>query len=171
MAKTMAQALAARIRYQIKDGEAVLKAAGAGTDNDGTDAVFGDPAEVLSVRGNVSDVALTNHLWLLDVAAVGVISQDLGSLAATRPTTIEGAVAFLGPRDTDSAVQALGRLSQVNEGLARAIEGLSDADLERSVDMTFKGDVPLRDLLFIVIEHGSLHIGQAWGILKGAGKC
>jgi hypothetical protein len=170
MAKTMAQALAARIRYQIKDGEAVLNAAGAGTDTDRTDAVVGSPQDVLTVRGNVSDVALTNHLWLLDLAAAGAVGSDLGGLQATRPDSVGAAVAFLAPRDTDSAAQATARLQQVNEALARSIEGLSDEALERSVNMTFKGDVPVRDLLFIVIEHGALHIGQAWGILKGTGK-
>jgi len=169
MAKTMAQALAARIRYQIKDGEEVLKAAGAGTDNDRTCAVLGSPLDVLSVRGNVSDVALTNHLWLLDAAASGAVRADLGSLDLPRPTSIEAAVAFLGPRDSDDAALAAARLNQVNETIARAVEGLSDEELERPVEVTFKGQKPLRDLLFIIIEHGALHIGQAWGTLKGAG--
>ena len=169
MATTMAQALAARIRYQIKDGEEVLKAAGYGTGSDRTDAVVGSPQDVLSVRGNVSDVALTNHLWLMDAGAAGAIELS-GPLRLPRPGTVEEAVAFLAPRDTDTAAQALERLRQVNETLAAAVEGFSDADLERPVNVTFKGQKPLRDLLFIVIEHGALHIGQAWGILKGCGR-
>jgi uncharacterized damage-inducible protein DinB len=160
----MAGALAERVRYQITAGEKVLQAAG---DNSG--AVFGDPAQVLSVRGNVSDVAVTNHLWLLDAVTSGALSADLGTLAARRPGSIDAAVAFLAPRDTDSAAQAAARLRQVNEAIARAVEGLPDSALERPVDVTFYGTKSLRDLLFIIIEHGSLHIGQAWGILKGKG--
>ena len=37
------------------------------------------------------------------------------------------------------------------------------------MDVTFYGNKSLRDLLFIVIEHGALHLGQSWGILKGKG--
>ena len=163
MAQTMAQVLADKIRYQASAGDKVLEAAG---DNSG--AVFGNPADVLSVRGNISDIAVTNHLWLLDAAASGAVG-NIGALAATRPTDIPGAVAFLAPRDTDSAEQASARLKQVNEGIARAIEGLSDADLDKTVDVTFYGPKSLRDLCFIILDHGSLHIGQAWGILKGKG--
>jgi hypothetical protein len=171
MAATMGQALAARIRYQIKDGEDVLRAGGYGTSSDRTDAVVGSPQDVLSVRGNVSDVALTNHLWLLDAAASGAVTVELtGDLRQPRPASIEEAVAFLGPRDTDTAEQSLARLRTVNETIAAAVENLSDEALERPVEVTFKGQKPLRDELFIIIEHGALHIGQAWGILKGTGK-
>ena len=45
MATTMAQALAERVRYQISSGEKVLQAGG-----DQAGAVFGNPADVLSVR-------------------------------------------------------------------------------------------------------------------------
>lgn len=163
--ETMAQALAERIRYQTTSGEKVLQAAG-----EHSGAVFGNPTDVLSVRGNVSDVALTNHLWLLDALASGAARAELsGDLRKTRPGSVDEAVAFLGPRDTDSADQALARLREVNNTLAAAVENLSDADLEREVDVTFYGRKSLRDLLFIVIEHGALHIGQAWGILKGKG--
>jgi hypothetical protein len=169
MATTMAQALADRVRYQISSGEKVLQAGGAGG-NDQTDAVFGNPADVLSVRGNVSDVAWTNHLWLLDAVAAGAVNVELaGALRKTRPGSIEEAVAFLAPRDTDSAAQAQAHLALVNNALADAVAGLSDADLEGPVEVTFYGSKSLRDLLFIVIEHGALHIGQAWGILKGKG--
>jgi uncharacterized damage-inducible protein DinB len=165
MATTMAQALAERLRYQISSGEKVLQACG-----DQTGAVFGNPADVLSVRGNVSDVAWTNHLWLLDAVAAGAVNCELvGDLRKTRPASIPEAVAFLAPRDTDSAEQAQAHLTLVNNALADAVAGLSDADLERPVEVTFYGAKSLRDLLFIVIEHGALHIGQAWGILKGKG--
>jgi hypothetical protein len=60
-------------------------------------------------------------------------------------------------------------LRRVNEKIASLIEGLSDADLEKTVDTNFLGQKSLRDVLFAVIEHGSLQIGQAWGILKGKG--
>ncbi len=170
MAKSMAQALAARIRYQVHEGEEVLKAAGYGTGQDRTDAVVGSPQDVLTVRGNVSDIALTNQIWLLDAIASGAVTVELtDALRAPRPASVEEAVAFLAPRDTDSAEQALRRLRTVNEAIAAAVERLSDAELEREVEVTFKGRLPLRDLLFVIIEHGSLHLGQAWGILKGTG--
>lgn len=171
MAKTLGQALAARIRCQVKDGEAVLNAGGYGTKNDRTCAVFGSAQDVLTVRGNIADVALTNHLWLLDLAASGAAHVELtGELKKARPASIPEAIAFLAPRESASAAQALARLQSTNEALAAAIEGLSDEELERPVNMTFKGPVPVRDLAFTVIEHGALHIGQAWGILKGCGK-
>jgi hypothetical protein len=170
MATSMGAALAERVKYQITSGEKVLEAGGAGGGSDQTNAVFGNPADVLSVRGNVSDVAWTNHLWLLDAVAAGVINTELtGALRKTRPGSVGEAVEFLAPRDTDSAGQALAHLQLVNTALADAVAGLSDADLEKPVDITFYGPKTLRDLLFAVVEHGALHIGQAWGILKGKG--
>lgn len=163
MAKTMAQVLADKIRYQIVAGDKVLEAAG-----DHSGEVFGNPADVLSVRGNISDVAVTNHLWLLDAAAAGAVG-NIGSLAGPKAADVNAAVAFLAPRDTDSASEASARLAQVNEGIAKAIEGLSDAELEKTVDVSFYGEKSLLDLCFIILDHGSLHIGQAWGILKGKG--
>ena len=165
MATTMAQALAQRIRYQASHGQKVLEAAG-----EHSGAVFGSPEDVLTVCGNVSDVAHTNHLWLLDAAAAGALQGELPpALRRTRPTSIEGAVQFLAPRDTDSAEQALTHLRQVNHQIASMVEGLPDSALEKPVEVTFYGSKSLRDLLFIIIEHGSLHLGQAWGILKGKG--
>ena len=165
MATTMAQALAERIRNQTAGGEKVLKAAG-----DQSGAVFGNPQEVLSVRGNISDIAHTNHLWLLDAVAAGAVQGELpAALRRPRPTSIDAAVAFLAPRDTDSAEQALAQLRLVNNQIASTVEGLSDAALDHPVDITFYGSKSLRDLLFAIIEHGSLHLGQAWGILKGKG--
>ena len=78
MSTTMAQALADRIRYQAGNGEKLLQAAG-----DQSSAVFGNPQEVLSVCGNVSDVAHTNHLWLLDAVAAGAVQ---GALPASQPS-------------------------------------------------------------------------------------
>jgi hypothetical protein len=165
MAKTMAQALAERIRYQTESGEKLLKAAG-----DQSGAVFGNPQDVLSVRGNVSDVAHTNHLWLLDALASKALEGELSSeLRRTRPTSVDAAVAFLAPRDTDSSDQALSQLRRVNESIASLAEKLPDSALEAPVEVTFYGRKPLRDLLFIIVEHGALHIGQGWGILKGKG--
>jgi hypothetical protein len=165
MGTTMAQALAERIRYQTTSGEKVLQAAG---ENSG--AVFGNPQDVLSVRGNVSDVAHTNHLWLLDALASRAVEGELpAALRRTRPSSVEEAVAFLAPRDTDSADQALKQLGAVNGQIASLVEKLPDAALETPVEVTFYGRKSLRDLLFIIIEHGALHIGQAWGILKGKG--
>jgi uncharacterized damage-inducible protein DinB len=165
MSTTMAQALAERIRYQVTSGEKVLKAAG-----NQSDAVFGNPQDVLSVCGNVSDVAHTNHLWLLDAVYAGAVERALPpALQKQRPGSVNEAVAFLAPRDTDSAEQALSQLRQVNEQIAKLVQGLPDAALDAPVDVTFYGQKTLRDLLFIIIEHGSLHIGQAWGILKGKG--
>jgi hypothetical protein len=161
----MAQALAERIRYQATSGEKVLQAAG-----DQSGAVFGNPQDVLSVRGNVSDIALTNHLWLLDAVKAGAVQGTLpGDLNKPRPSSVDAAVEFLGPRDTDSAQQAAARLKQVNDQIASMVQGLPDSALDKSVDVTFYGQKSLRDLLFIIIEHGSLHLGQAWGILKGKG--
>ena len=163
---TMAQALAERIRYQIESGEKVLQAAG----DEHHGAVFGNPADVLSVVGNVSDVAHTNHLWLLDMLQAGVVQGDLGQeLQRTRPGSVQDAVTFLGPRETDAPDQATAQLRRVNEKIASLVEGLSDSDLDKTVDVTFYGQKSLRDLLFIIIEHGALHIGQSWGILKGKG--
>jgi uncharacterized damage-inducible protein DinB len=170
MPKTTAQALAERIRYQVAAGEKVLKAAGAGSASDNTHAVFGSPEDVLNVRGNVSDVAHTNHLWYLDAVASGAIKADLPSaLQRTRPTHVAAAVDFLSPRDTDTAEQALQQLRTVNEQIAQGVENLSDEQLDAPVEAAFYGTLTLRDLLFTVIEHGSLHIGQAWGIVKGQG--
>jgi len=167
MAKTMAQALADRLRYQIESGEKVLAEAG-----DNSDAVFGDPQEVLSVCGNVSDVAHTNHLWLLDAKAAGAIANGLpAGLQRPRPDSVGAAVEFLAPRESDTCSQATSQLRLVNETFAAQVENLSDEELERTIDVTFYGEKSLRDLLFIVIEHGALHLGQAWGILKGKGVC
>jgi len=166
MAMTMAQALAERVRSQIESGEKVLQAAG----DEHHGAVFGNPADVLNVVGNVSDVAHTNHLWLLDLLAAGVAQGDAGpELQRARPGSIQDAVTFLGPRETDSPDQAKAQLRRVNEKIASLVENMSDEDLERTVDITFYGQKSVRDLLFAVIEHGALHIGQAWGILKGKG--
>lgn len=163
---TMAQALAERIRSQIQSGEKVLQAAA----DEYHGAVFGNPVDVLSVVGNVSDVAHTNHLWLLEMLKAGVVQGDLGEgLQITCPSTVPEAVTFLAPRETDSPVQAKEQLQRVNEKIASLIEGLSDADLEKTVVTNFYGQKSLRDLLFAIIEHGALHIGQAWGILKGKG--
>lgn len=165
MAKTMAQALAERVRFQIESGEKVLQAAG-----EQSHAVFGDPKDVLTVRGNISDVAHTNHLWLLDAIAAGAVEAGLpGELQRPRPTSIGEAVAFLDPRDVDSSDQALENLRRINGAIAAKVAELPDAALEKTIDVTFYGQKTLRDLLFIIIEHGALHIGQAWGILKGHG--
>src|SRR4028119_2430938 len=100
---TMAQALAERIRYQTQSGGKVLEAAG----DEHHGAVFGNPADVLSVVGNVSDVAHTNHLWLLDMLKAGVAQGDLDAeLQRTRPSSVQEAVSFLSPRETDSPDQA-----------------------------------------------------------------
>lgn len=163
---TMAQALAEHIRSQVQSGEKVLQAAG----DEHYSAVFGNPADVLSVVGNVSDVAHTNHLWLLDMLEAGVVRGDLDAeLQRARPSSVPEAVTFLSPRETDSPAQALAQLKRVNEKIASLVEDLSDADLDRTVEATFYGQKSLRDLLFAVIEHGALHIGQSWGILKGKG--
>lgn len=163
---TMAQALAGRIRSQIESGEKVLTAAG--DENHG--AVFGNPADVLSVAGNVSDVAHTNHLWLIDLLHSGVEQGELSAeLQRSRPGNIQDAVAFLEPRETDSPKQAIAQLRRVNEKIASLVENLSDADLDRVIDINLCGQLSVRDLLFAIIEHGALHLGQAWGILKGKG--
>jgi hypothetical protein len=165
MATTMAQALAERIRYQVTSGEKVLQAAG-----NRSDLVFGDPKEVLNVRGNVSDVAHTNHLWLLDAIAAGVVDSTLpADLQRPRPKSVNEAVAFLDPRDTDTSEQALANLRKINNAIAAKVAELPDSALDKPVDVTFYGQKSLRDLCFIIIEHGALHIGQAWGILKGHG--
>jgi hypothetical protein len=165
MGTTMAQALAERIRYQVANGEKVLQASG-----DQSGAVFGNPQDVLTVRGNVSDIAHTNHLWLLDALAAGAVQGELpAALRRPRPNDIEDAVAFLAPRDTHSSEEALTHLRQVNNQIAAMVEALPDSALDKSVEVAFYGPKSLRDLLFIIIEHGSLHLGQAWGILKGKG--
>ena len=165
MATTMAQALAERIRYQTTGSEKVLQAAG-----DQSDAVFGNPRDVLSVRGNVSDIAHTNHLWLLDALAAGAVQGELpAALRRPRPTSVDAAIEFLEPRDTHSAAEALTYLRQVNNQIASMVAPLPDSALEKPVEATFYGQKSLRDVLFIIIEHGSLHLGQAWGILKGKG--
>jgi hypothetical protein len=103
------------------------------------------------------------------VASGAVETELTGNLKRQRPGSVEEAVAFLAPRDTDSASGALAHLRIVNDTLASAVEKLADSDLDRPVDITFYGRKNLRDLCFAVIEHGALHLGQAWGILKGAG--
>ena len=99
---TMAQALAEHIRSQIQSGEKVLQAA----DDEHYSAVFGNPADVLNVVGNVSDVAHTNHLWLLDMLKAGVVQGDLApDLQRSRPSSVPEAVTFLNPRETDSPIR------------------------------------------------------------------
>ena len=162
----MAQALAQRIRIQIQKGEEVLQAAG----DEHHGAVFGSPSDVLSVVGNVSDVAHTNHLWLVEMVESGALQDDLSpDLRRACPNSLEEVLSFVAARDTDSPAQARGHLRRVNEKIASLVEGLSDDDLEKPVDTSCLGQKCLRDVLFAVIEHGSLHIGQAWGILKGKG--
>src|SRR5579864_5021389 len=142
MSIPVARALAERVLYQINSGERVLEAAG---ENSG--AVFGDPAAVLSVRGNVSDAAWTNHLWLLDALASGAIHAELsGGLKRPRPSSVPEAVQFLAPRDSDTSVEALAHLKLVNTALAAAVEGLSDEELDRPVEVAFYGRKSLREL-------------------------
>lgn len=163
---TMAQALAEHIRLQIQSGEKVLQAAG----DEHHSAVFGNPDDALTVVGNVSDVAHTNHMWLLEMVESGALQGDLGhDLQRALPSSLEEVLAFVAARETDSPTQATAQLRRVNEKIASLIEELSDADLEKPVDTSCIGQKSLRDVLFAVIEHGSLHIGQAWGILKGKG--
>lgn len=163
---TMAQALAEHIRLQIQSGEKVLQAAG----DEHHSAVFGNPSDVLTVVGNVSDVAHTNHMWLIEMLESDALQGDLGhDLQRPLPSNMEKVMAFVAPRETDSPAQAKAHLRRVNEKIASLIEGLADADLEKPVDTSCIGQKSLRDVLFAVIEHGSLHIGQAWGILKGKG--
>jgi hypothetical protein len=169
MSTTIARAFAERLREQTSAGLKVLQRAGYGGAQDRTGEVFGDPAQVLSVRGNVSDIAWTNHLWLLDAVASEAIAAIPPELQRPRPGSIEDAVRFLDPRDTDTAAQAIAHLERVNNAIAGAVEQMSDADLERPVEMQFYGRRTLRDFLFLLLDHGSLHLGQAWGILKGKG--
>jgi hypothetical protein len=106
----------------------------------------------------------------LDAIASGAVEASLPpELKRARPTSIGEAVAFLDPRDTDTAEQALASLRRVNSAIASKVAELPDAALDKPVEVTFYGQKSLRDLLFIIIEHGALHIGQGWGILKGHG--
>ena len=169
MATTLGQALAGQFRAQIEQGEQVIEAARKDGE-DRSDAVFGSPQEVLTVRGNVSDIAVTSHLWLLDVEAAGLITDDFPvPLKRPRPKSIEETMAFLDPRDTDTAEQAVARLREVNECIAGQLERRSDEDLARTLDMAFYGEKTLCEWAFTLLHHGSLHLGQAWGILKGSG--
>jgi uncharacterized damage-inducible protein DinB len=98
------------------------------------------------------------------------VQGDLpAALRRPRPTSIDAAVEFLEPRDTHSAEEAMTYLGQVNDQIASMVAHLPDSALEKPVDVTFYGQKSLRDMLFAIIEHGSLHLGQAWGILKGKG--
>lgn len=102
--------------------------------------------------------------------AAGAVSVELnGNLRRVRPRSLDEAVEFLAPRDTDTAEQALAHLKRVNDVIADTVEKLSDEQLRKPVEGTCYGTEPLRNVMFLVIEHGALHIGQAWGILKGAG--
>lgn len=171
MATTMAQAFAEQIRRQVKIGETVLNLAGMGTENDRTDAAIGPPENVLTVRGNISDVAHMNHLFylcILQVEGVGAVAPR--HLERALPASLADFMQYIGPRETHSAEEALEMLRNVNDELAKAIEGLTDEQLNREAPSLFPGHHPLvRDLLFIVLNHGALHLGQAWGILKSAG--
>ncbi|MEI6478013.1 MAG: DinB family protein [bacterium] len=165
--KTTAQRLADQVREQIGSGKALLDQAG-----DNASAVFGVPSDVLSVKGNVADVGLTNHLWLLDLVNGGIFDRNQleSALNVARPSTTDEAIAFLEPRDTFNAEEALAALDMVNEDLAALVEDLEDDVLDKNVDMTFYGRMTVADLLFIVITHGALHLGQGWGILKAMGQ-
>lgn len=69
-----------------------------------------------------------------------------------------------------STEEAIDCLRETNEAMARSVESLRDEELDQEVRVMFKSDpMSLADLCFLVIHHGSLHIGQAWGILKGSG--
>ena len=169
MAKTMGQALAEQIRRQVKVGETVLQLAGTGTAQDRSDAVIGPAEKVLTVRANVSDVAHMNHLWYLFAHQSGALTSPVpDDLKASIPASFPEVRAFLSPRETQTADEAIRHLRRINEQWAAEIGGLSDEALEAPVRSPFPGSYCLRDVAFRALTHGALHLGQAWGILKGA---
>ncbi len=156
---TRAGMLAEQIRKQIAGAETVLKAGGMNTEDDRTDAVVGSRVDVLTVRGNVADTALTNVLW----------ARNAGLLPGESITDVTAAVAFLELRETMSASEALQKLRSINGSIADALISLTDEDLGRSAEVVFKGFMTLEELCFEILGHGAYHIGQASGILKSAG--
>jgi hypothetical protein len=169
MATTMARSLAEQFRLQAAMGEKLLRLAGAGTEQDRSGEVLGSPDASLTVRGNIGDVAMMNHYTLLAAMAAGAVPGECDpTLRADCPADYPGFGAFLSPRETFSPEEAVQKLRVANEGLAKAIKGLTDEQLETPVATVF-GTIPLRQILFSMVTHGGMHFGQAWGILKGAG--
>ena len=169
MAVTMAQELAEHFRVQTLTAEKALRAAGYGTDQDHTGEALGSPECSLTVRGNIGDIARTNHYFYLSALESGALPGPCPpDLAAERPTDFRSFLAFLAPRETYTAEEALEALKQINGQIASEIEGLTDEQLEAPVP-GLRRTISLRQSLFSLVRHGALHTGQAWGILKGAG--
>ena len=169
MATTMAQALAQQIRAHALMAGNFLQLAGAGTENDRSGEVLGSPEASLTVRGNIGDIVCMNHYsYLSALASKALPSECSPDLQAECPTDYPGFSAFLAPRETMTAEEASQKIRLVNKAVAAAGEGLTDEELEVPVQTVF-GEMPLRQLLFTMVTHGGMHMGQAWGILKGAG--
>jgi hypothetical protein len=166
---TAGRILAEQIRFQAVMAEQLLKAAGAGTDRDLTGEKLGTPEANLTVCGNIGDIAQMNHYWYLAARAAGAFPGECAEdLRSDCPTDFPGFGQFLSPRETLSAEEITRKLKRVNGEIAKAVEGLTDEQLETPVPTVFGTD-PLHRVLTSLLLHGGAHIGQAWGILKGAG--
>ncbi len=158
---------AGRLQFQISHAERLLKAAGWQSSHDWTDAYIGHPTEVLTIRGNVADIALTNQLWLFNI-----IDQGLSRLAIPanvdqpRPNSNEASIAFLNPRETMSADETYQHLVDVNTAIVQVIENMPDEEFGKTVVATFYGEEPFHELFFDLLTHADRHFGQAWAIIK-----
>lgn len=160
-----------RIALQTRNAERVLKSAGWQTPSDTTHRVLGDPQDVLSIRGNVADIALTNHLWLLDILASGISGFTLPpELNTERPSDHEAALTFVDRREHMTADEAHDYLTRVNGTLVTVLKSLTNHDLTHPVEATFYGREPLYELLFDLLSHGDRHLGQAWAVIKAEQK-
>jgi hypothetical protein len=169
MTETMAQSLAEQIRLQAIMAGRLLKNAGMGTEEDRTHEYLGPREASLTVAGNIADMAFTNHYFYLGAAAAGAFPGDShADLQADYSADFPGYLSFLSPRETIAASEALERLQLVNREIAAAVENMTDEQLDAPLETAF-GGLTLRRALFSMLLHGSLHMGQAWGVLKGVG--
>jgi hypothetical protein len=153
---------------QIDAGKGLLDRAGAFAA-----VTIGNPADVLSPAGNVSDIACTNLLWYLNLLQVEGIDlpegRNLPGWGLTEPAESDkAAVAFLDRyRNTDTANQALERLQEVNGLIALSIQSIVFEDVGTDkVSMAFYGEQLPCHIVAGMISHGFHHLGQADGKLK-----
>ncbi len=153
---TLCLSLAKKIRDQAEAACALLELATAG-DKDRTGLMAGIPADVLTVRGHIADIGLSNELF-------GVRA---GLLDTSMPDDI---MAFLNRREAMTADEAANCTTETNEAMAFQIEQLTDDDLSREATDVFTGETgTLLDVLLHVIEHHGVHLGKARQILHAAG--
>lgn len=167
---TLPQLIISRLSLQTTQAGRILTAAGWKTDNDQTGQFIGDPAKVLTVRGNIADAALTNHCWLLDIIEAlpehKPSDWDTNELNSQKPTNHEEVMSFLDRRETMSADEAFDLLSKVHTTFIEVLNKLPENRIGITIKASLYGDEPLHELLFDMLTHTDRHFGQAWAIIK-----